>query len=71
MILEIVKIRKVIDKCYDEKAFLNQTTYLKEAYDIDGISKILDISLPDNLTSAQEVGSDVPFFINGKPFLRI
>jgi len=42
MILEIVKIRKVIDKCYDEKAFLNQTTYLKEAYDMDGISKILD-----------------------------
>ena len=34
---------------------------------LKSISKILDISLPNNLTIAQEVGSDVPFFINGKP----
>ena len=33
---------------------------------LKGISKKLDISLPDNLTIAEEVGSDVPFFINGK-----
>ena len=28
---------------------------------------MLDIQLPDHLVIANEVGSDVPFFINGKP----
>ena len=31
------------------------------------IKKMLDIQLPDHLVIANEVGSDVPFFINGKP----
>tara|TARA_B100001123_G_scaffold164849_1_gene189944 strand:- start:69 stop:905 length:837 start_codon:yes stop_codon:yes gene_type:complete len=31
------------------------------------IEKMLDLQLPDYLVIANEVGSDVPFFINGKP----